>query len=146
MNLNNYNNIAICSAAILIILNKVEKLEISKALLIYPLIMHTDTLNFLSKKSTKPRKINSLLLSNPSFFINFNDRFKDSITLTLNSIQYLLLTEQITFNKKLAINRSIIIRKDLGKKAILIEKSSDKIVHLLDHPIEEIYLNLRIKL
>ncbi len=53
---------------------------------------------------------------------------------------------QITFNKKLAINRSITIRKDLGKKAILIEKSSDKIVHLLDHPIEEIYLNLRIKL
>lgn len=146
MNLNNYNNLAICSAALLIILNKVEKLEISKALLIYPIIMHTDTLNFLSKKNTKPRKINSLLLSNPSFFINFNDRFNDSITLTVKSIQYLLLTNQIIFNKGLTINRCLNISKDFGNRTMLIEKSSDKILHLLDQPVEEIYLNLRIKL
>lgn len=146
MNHNSFHNLAICSTSLLIVLNKVTDLELSKALLIYPLIMHTDTLNFLSKKNTKPRKINSLLFNNPSLFINFNDRFYDTITLTLNSIQYLLVTEQITLNKKLAINRSITIEKDLGKKAVLIEKASDKIVYLLDQPIEEIYLNLRIKL
>lgn len=146
MNHNNYNNLAICSASLLIILNKVEKLELSKAILIYPIIMHSETLTFLSKKSTKNRKLNSLLLTHPSFFINFNDRFYNSLALTLNSIQYLVATDQINFDKTLMIKRNIKISKNNGKRALLIEKASYKIVHLLDQPIEELYLNLRIKL
>lgn len=45
-----YNNLAICSTSILIILDKVEELELSKVILIYPIIMHSESLNFLAKK------------------------------------------------------------------------------------------------
>lgn len=87
-----------------------------------------------------------MLLTHPSFFINFNDRFYNSLALTLNSIQYLVATDQINFDKTLMIKRNIKISKNNGKRALLIEKASYKIVHLLDQPIEELYLNLRIKL
>ncbi|MEN8283547.1 three component ABC system middle component [Acinetobacter gerneri] len=141
-----YNNLAICSASLLIVLDKVENLDLSKALLIYPVIMHSEMLTFLSKKNTKKRKLNSLILTHPSFFINFDDRFNDSLIITLNSIQYLIASNQIIFDKKLMINREININEKFGERILLIKKASDKIIYLLDHPIEELYLNLRIKL
>ena len=100
----------------------------------------------MQKKNTKKRKLNSFLLTYPSYFINFNDRFNDSLVLTLNSIQYLITTNQIIFNEKLMINRKLNISKENGKRVSLIEKASEKLIHLLDQPIEELYLNLRIKL
>ena len=142
----NYNNLAICSASILIILDKVETLELSKALLLFPIIMHSEMLTFLSKKNTKKRKLNSLILTHPSFFINFNDRFNDSLITTLNSIQYLIASNQITFDEKLMINRKINIDKKYGERVLLIDKASYKIIYLLDQSIDELYLNLRVKL
>ncbi|MFW1849180.1 three component ABC system middle component [Acinetobacter guillouiae] len=146
MKIESYNNIAMCTSSLHLIISKKKSIELSKALLIYPLIMHDETLIFLAKKSTKPRRLNSLISTHPLYFINYNERFINSLPISLNSIQFLLSTKKILFQKNLICNSELKITKQYGKRLSLVEKASDKIIYLLDQPLEELYLNLRVTL
>ena len=69
-----YNNELITGVAILSVLKKTKTLEISKVLLINPLLSYSAILNFVKKRSVKIRSIEELIMKGNITFTNFNKR------------------------------------------------------------------------
>lgn len=84
-----YNNFGICSAALGFCLNESKNLNISSALLIMPLITNQELLAHLSHASTNFESVEQLIIKKPICFSNFNARFYDGLTVTINAIQFL---------------------------------------------------------
>lgn len=147
MKVDYYNNIGIGTIAIASILNHFEKISISKSFLIIPFISHLELTNFLARERTNIKSIEELISKKTSYFSNFNKRFFDSLTLTFNSIQYLIdmsyadCTEgEIKALKILDYNSS------MGGRAEKIFKASKNIAKVIDDSETNLYLNLRIEL
>ena len=66
-----YNNIGIGVIALSSVMEHMPKITLTNALLILPLITHTPTLSYLSRKTTNIPSSSSLLISHPELFINF---------------------------------------------------------------------------
>ncbi|MBF7978562.1 MULTISPECIES: three component ABC system middle component [Rahnella] len=141
-----YNNIGIGSIAIASVLNYRKVLSVPKALLVIPMITHTPTLSYMSSKSTLNRSSAALTSGFPNLFTNFNERFEDSLPLSLNSIQYLVHLGYAKFDQNLIFLKKLEIDNEFGTRAEKIFIASKKISQLLNDDSEELFLNLRIKL
>ncbi len=142
-----YNNIGICSAAISAILEQRSHIDISKILLILPIIMDKELLNYLGKKRIKIISLERLIIDKLNCFTNFNDRFIGSLTNSLNAIQFLHEMEliKITGSKVFSLNK-LDANKIPGQRTEKIQKASSNIALLLDGNPANLYLNLRVKL
>ncbi len=147
MNLENYNNIGITSIAINSVLSLSKELHLSKALLIMPLFTSKALTAHLSRKTTEIKSIEKLISEKTTLFSNFNKRYYDSLTNSINAIQLLIETNQISIlEDKLVNKQSFQYKKSMGKRAEKINTASQNVSKLLNENIEKLYLNLRIEL
>jgi hypothetical protein len=147
MNLENYNNIGITSIAINSVLSLSKELSIPKALLIMPLFTSKDLTSHLSRKTTEIKSIEKLISEKTPLFSNFNKRYYDSLVNSINAIQLLIETNQISIiDGKLITNKSFRYLKSMGKRAEKINTASQNVSKLLNENTEKLYLNLRIEL
>lgn len=147
MNLENYNNIGITSIAISSVLSLSKELSISKVLLIMPLFTSKDLTSHLSRKTTEIKSIEKLISEKTPLFSNFNKRYYDSLANSINAIQLLIDTNQISLIDGSLINvQSFQYAKSMGKRAGKINTASQNVSRLLNENTEKLYLNLRIEL
>jgi hypothetical protein len=141
-----YNNAAICAAALMAVIEECKDLSLAKSLLVMPLIMHDATVHFLGDQRTRERGIAALVALRPDLFANFNSRFVSGLPHTLNAIQLLTELKYVSFGQKLTLYSPLVFSKALGERALRIKKASPNIAALLSSPEDELYLNLRIVL
>lgn len=147
MSLNLYNNFGVGAVAIAAVLNKCSSLPISKVTLIFPLINHQELLSYLSRKSTKINSFDKLVIEKTIFFSNFNKRYYDSLSSTMNALQYLNDQGYIEFrNNEVHMIKSMDYSKEMGTRTSKIFLASNNINLILNELVEKLYLNLRIEL
>lgn len=145
-----YNNELLTGLAILSVLKKTGKLEISKVLLIQPLLSYRGVLEFIKNKRSKIRSIEELIVKKNIVFTNFNKRYFENLELSINSI---LLFKQLGLIK--IDNETLIYieknfefsEKILGDRAQEIIKASYNISEILKkEDASNLYLSLRVEL
>ena len=141
-----YNNPGIAAVAIACVLNHSETLSLAKALLIMPVVMHSETTKFLASDRTRSREIASLVAVRPDFVQNFNRRFYGSLAHSINAIQILHKRGDVSFDTVISRRRRFHCTEEFGKRSQLIDKASAEIANLLRASEEELYLNLRVQL
>jgi len=141
---NGYNNVGICAVALMSILTYTNRLSLPKALLVMPLVMHEGTVKFLGNGNVKKRQIAALAASRVDLFANFRQRFESSLVVTINTIQLLVESGHIQFNRDVRSMRSLELDRNFGARALKIEKASKNLAALLESSEEELYLNLRV--
>lgn len=141
-----YNNAGIAAVAIGCVLNHCQSLTLAKALLITPIIMHTETTKFLASERTRSRQIASLVAIRPDFVVNFDRRYHASLVHSINGIQLLHQLGFAVFDSTLTAVTRFKCPLEFGKRAESINKASPEIANLLQTSEEELYLNLRIQL
>jgi hypothetical protein len=142
-----YNNIGICSSAISFTLEHCDYIELSKVLLIVPMIMHKDLLGYISRENSSVIGIDKLIIDKLECFTNFNHRFYDSLPQSINAIQFLSEIDVIHIEKSKVYGLNKIKYSDeMGTRAKKIWKASSNISKLLEEDASKLYLNFRIKL
>lgn len=142
-----YNNIGICALGIGFTLNHLKVLSLSRAILITPIIAHRALLQYMARKTTALLSVEQLIIRNPEYFVNFNSRFYDGLTVSVNAIQFLYEMRIIDF-KEGNINLQELIEYDkaMGERARKIFDASPNIAKLVNSDLVTLYSNLRIKL
>lgn len=144
-----FNNEMIAAISIASVLRHLKKGTIAQLVLILPLISDNKTLNFLAKQNTQVRSIEELIIKNPETIVNFNNRYLSNIVTSLNSIfllkemNVICIENNITFIDTSKLNFS---SQQLGKRLQKIISCSEKLAHILDDKIENLYLQLRVVL
>lgn len=141
---NGYNNVGICAVALMSVLTFANRLSLPKVLLIMPLVMHEGTIKFLGNGNVKKRQIAALAASRADLFANFRQRFESSLVITINTIQLLVESGHIQFNRDLRTLRPLLLDRNFGYRALKIEKAAKNLSALLESSEEELYLNLRV--
>lgn len=145
-----YNNEIIAGIAILAVLQKNKKIEISKALLIQPILSYKGMVGFLKNKRTKARSIEELIVKKNIAFANFNKRYLESLELSINSILLFRQLGLLTIEK----DQLIYLEKNfdfsdklLGNHALEIIAACFSITDILKkEDASNLYLSLRIEL
>jgi hypothetical protein len=141
------NNIGIVGLAITLTLEEAEQLPISKAMLIAPLVMHEKTVAHLGNQLVSARGPAALVSKRPELFLNFKQRYENSLPLSINAIQFLQEMGWVALEDGiLRLRRQIPTDSVLGKRGERIAKSITNVAALLNFPAEDLYLNLRIEL
>jgi hypothetical protein len=142
-----YNNFGICSTAIGFCLAESKKMKVSSALLIMPIISNQELLSYISNAKTNFESIEQLIIRKPICFANFNARFYDSLSVTINAIQFLNETNYIKLeNGYLLCMKKMEFHKSMGKRANKIYRARVNINKLIHADLSSIYRNLRIEL
>ncbi|MFK5970837.1 MAG: DUF6521 family protein [Candidatus Marithrix sp.] len=147
MKINYYNNLGIGIISIGFVLKKAKTFPLSKLFLILPFVTHSELLTYLAKQSTKIQSIEKLIVDKTVCFSNFNKRYYDALTLTVEAIEYLNDLEYIQIeNGSVMLLKDFNYDKNMGKRAEKIHKTSTNIAKILKDRADILYLNLRIEL
>ncbi|WP_155687638.1 three component ABC system middle component [Burkholderia cepacia] len=130
----------------LAVLAHAERLSVSKALLIMPLVMHDVTVRYLGNGNVAFREVASLVAHRPDLFANFNSRFEESVAVSVNAIQWIVATGYASFDGTLVLLQPPKIDANFGKRGQRIAKASRHIAAILAAPADELYLNFRVQL
>lgn len=142
-----FNNIAIEALGLAFVLERSQKLSVSKALLISPIISHEKLLGHLARSSTNILSFDTYFIEHLSSFSNFNRRFYSEMVTSVNAIQMLWELGIVAIeNGNLQLATPILYDKKMGKRAEKIYKAAPNISAFIDEKIETLYLNLRIEL
>lgn len=144
------SNEIVSAISILVVLKHSYSMEITKLLLVEPLLSYKNITEKFKLANLKVRSIEELIVKSDFALINFNKRFQEKLLLSINS---LFLLEQLGL---VTINGNKVYYKDknfdfenksLGKIAENRIKSANKIASVLkDTLVEDLYLHLRIEL
>ncbi|NBJ17019.1 MAG: hypothetical protein FNP40_15970 [Dehalobacter sp. 4CP] len=80
------NNELISGISILAVLKYAYTMEISKCLLIEPLLSYTRVLQVLKRTNSNIKSIENLIIKESIVFANFSSRYQDKLLLSVNSI------------------------------------------------------------
>lgn len=143
-----FNNVGIFSLAIVFTTQRQGgTLAITRALLVAPFISHRAMLSHLARKNLVDPSLEGLLIDRPEYFSNFNSRFYDGLTTSVNAIQFLVDVEIAEIaSGALRINSPISYDRKMGERALKIERASSNIASLLTLPTSSLYSSLRIQL
>ncbi|MCW3656925.1 three component ABC system middle component [Burkholderia cenocepacia] len=130
----------------LAVLAHAERLSVSKALLIMPLVMHDVTVRYLGNGNVAFREVASLVAHRPDLFANFNSRFEESVAVSVNAIQWIVAAGYASFDGALVLLQPPKIDASFGKRGQRIAKASRHIAAILAAPVDELYLNFRVQL
>ncbi|QAA34952.1 MULTISPECIES: hypothetical protein [Clostridiaceae] len=145
-----YNNELLTGIAILAALKQKGKVEISKVLLIHPILSYKGIVEFLKDKRTKIRSVEELIIKKNMAFANFNKRYLEDLELSINAI--FLFKElgmlDIINNELIYIEAGFDFKnKVLGKRALDIIDASYNLINVLDkEEASNLYLSLRVEL
>ena len=141
------NNVAFASLAIAIVAGKVEKMELTKALLIMPILANKELTSYLANGRTKIKSLDKLIIDKLHCFSNFNKRYYDNLSTSINAIQFLSETNVISVeNSIISTKEKIDYASSMGTRLKLTYKASQNIAELLSQETSNLYLNLRIEL
>lgn len=152
---NLYNNEMIGIISIYSVVSKFSSMSCSKALLVLPFATHNKLISYLNDSRTIVKGLDQLIIKKPEFFSNFNQRFYSLIELSVNSILILIKLELLYIDEdgelKAKKQNEQMLFKDyklntLGVRANKIIQSSSSISGLLSSDIQNLYLQLRVKL
>ena len=145
-----FSNELLTGISILSVLSNTKKLETIKCVLIEPMLNHKELRVMLKNSKTVVRSIEELIMKKTVAFSNFNNRFRETLPLSINSI---LLMSELGL---LQINGDMIIfsgedfdfkEKSLGQSAEERILASSKIAEILrKETAANLYLNLRVEL
>ncbi|QYY41511.1 three component ABC system middle component [Aneurinibacillus thermoaerophilus] len=145
-----YNNEAIGVISIAAVLKKVRQVSYAKALLILPIALHKELINFLKREQTTIKSIEQLVARRGNHLANFNERFIELIPVSINSIMLLnemgivkLGNGSIYYNEKIEFNFE---DESLGKRTSDILKATNNISNLLKQDVSDLYLHLRVQI
>lgn len=145
--MNNQINLANCIFAINSVLAVSKKLPIDKALLIYPLIYQKPMLSVLANKKNKYNSLEKIIIEHPEWFSNFDNIYYSTLSLSINSIQYMNEMEHVEIeNGFISLKKKISYDQKMGPEVKKIYNSSNFISKLLNKSSAYLYLNLRITL
>lgn len=149
------DNELIAGISILAVLRRAKQLDIAKCMLIEPILSYSMVMNVLKRKRSSVKSIEDLIIREHIAFADFNDRFKEKLLLSMNSIilfkqmdliQMDLIQmdgEWIVFNG----NSFDFSRKDIGQLATARIKAAYKLAEILQKgDASDLYLSLRIEL
>ncbi|WP_132945360.1 three component ABC system middle component [Tumebacillus sp. BK434] len=144
-----YNNEAIGAIAIASVMKHLKSSSIGKTMLFLPLLLHNPTTNFLKKRSTGVRSLEELLVKKGGYFINFDDRFRSLLPISLNSL--LVLAEIGVINVDDGMVRyntesKFDINTNIGNRITNIIMASEKLAMIMKEETGNLYLQLRVKL
>lgn len=144
------SNELLTGISILSVLSNTKELEVAKCVLIEPMLNYKDLRATLKNSNTVLRSIEELILKKTVAFSNFNNRFYESLPLSINSI---LLMSELGLLK---INGKMIAfsgddfnfnEESLGKSAKERIIASKKVAEILQkETVSNLYLNLRVEL
>ena len=80
------NNELLTGISILSVLKYVQHMEISKCMLIEPLLSYTKVLNLLRRTNSSIKSIEDLIIKECITFTNFNERYREKRLLSINSL------------------------------------------------------------
>lgn len=141
------NNLAFSSVAMAMVIEKSKKIELAKSMLIMPFLAHSELLSYLAKGKTKIKGLDNLIIEKLPFFSNFNKRYYDNLSTSINSLQFLFETDVISIENNLAISKEKIKHvTDMGERAKKVSKASTNLAKILSEDASNLYLNLRIEL
>ena len=136
--------------SILAVLRHTKQLELSKCILIEPLLSYTQVLNTLKRSNSKIKSIEDLIIKQSIAFANFNNRFQDTLLLSMNAI---ILFEKLglLYRKDNLIHFSAtdfnFTTKSLGETAHNRILASGKLAEILQKgEASDFYLSLRIEI
>lgn len=147
MKINYYNNLGVGIVSLGFVLSKAITLPLSKLFLILPFVTHSELLTYLARQSTKIQSIEKLIVDKTVCFSNFNKRYYDALTLTVEAIEYLKDLDYIQIkNGSVTLLKDFNYDKNMGTRAEKIHKTSTNIAKILKDRADNLYLNLRIEL
>ncbi|MBD1569109.1 MULTISPECIES: three component ABC system middle component [Aliivibrio] len=143
----NQINMANCILAIHSVLAISREMSIDKVLLIYPFVYQKPMLSALASKKSNYKSLEKLLIDHPEWFSNFDNIYYSTLSLSINSIQYMNEMEHIEVNNGvITLKKEIQYDKRMGLDAEKLFSASSFISDLLTKPSDHLYLNLRITL
>ncbi len=144
------DNELVTGISILSVLRYTKELELSKCMLIEPLLSYSKVLNALKRSNSSIKSVEDLVLKEDIAFSNFNSRYQDSLILSVNSILLFMQMGLLTIEDELVkysgdyFNFS---NPGLGNKANSRIKAAKKLADiLLKGEASDLYLSLRIEL
>ncbi|MFC6635592.1 three component ABC system middle component [Microbulbifer taiwanensis] len=141
------NNLAFASLAIAMVIEKSEKLELTKALLIMPFLAHKELLSYLANGKTKVRGLDKLIVDKLHCFSNFNKRYYDNLSTSLNALQFLSEVDVVSIeNSNIVSREKVECVNSMGGRLKRALKASDNIAKILNEDASSLYLNLRVEL
>lgn len=145
-----YNNEIICAISIYSVLQHLKYISISKALLIFPIVSHQGSLDFLKNNNTTIRSLEEFIIKKPNYFSNYNERYYSFLTLSINSLLFLKEIRLIQIQDcQIILNEqeSLKLEKDtVGQRALNIAEAAPKLATILTDNDRNLYLQLRVKL
>lgn len=144
------SNEILTGLSILSVLSHTKELQVSKCVLIEPMLNHKELRAMLKNSKTIIRSIEELIMKKTVAFSNFHSRFIETLPLSINSI--LLMSELRLL--KINGNKIIFSGNDFDFKehslGTLMEErilACNKIADILNNEtVENLYLNLRVEL
>ncbi len=147
MNLSYYNNFGIGVIALGAVLSHSKELPIPKLFLIFPLLSHKELLQYLGNKNTKIRSLEKLIVVKTSCFSNFNNRYTDSLILTINALQYLHDMGYVNLiDGGVSLIKPFEYDEKMGVRAQQFFNASARVAFILKERSDNLYLNLRVEL
>lgn len=143
-----YNNEAIASACILLVLQKVNVMDVAKLCLVLPFLLDDRTVSLLQKEEYQQMTLKDLVDKKPRIFSTFNNRYLALLPVFINSMTILHTNGYIAFNKKsVSLNNTSINLKNYGDRLLEIEKAAHILVDLIiNKNTSELYRSLNIQL
>lgn len=145
-----YNNELLTGISILAVLKENGSLEISKALLIHPLLSYTEVLRYVKRGNVRIRSIEELIVKRNIKFTNFSTRYLENLSLSINSILLLkqLKLIEIEENRLISSNTDFDFKdKSLSGRANELILAAINISEMLKREdVSNLYLSLRIEI
>ena len=80
------SNELITGITILAVLKYSNYMEISKCMLIDPLLSYSKVLQLLNRSNSSVKSVEDLIIKESILFTNFNERYKEKLTISINAI------------------------------------------------------------
>ena len=141
------NNLAFAALAIAIIIEKSKKLELTKALLIMPILANKELLSYLANGNITIKSLDKLIIDKLHCFSNFNKRYYDNLSTSINALQFLSEIDLISIENSHVVSKEKIENiSSMGSRLNKASKASDNITRIFNEDSSNLYLNLRIEL
>lgn len=143
-----YNNEAIACSTIILVLQEVTRLDISKLCLVLPFLLDEKTVSLLEKNLDNGMSMDDIISNNPNCFSSFNRRYVALLPILINSITILYDAQIIkVFRKEILYSFTNIIFNDCGERFNRIRKIASSFAMILNNTqTTELYKALKIQL
>ena len=143
-------NELIAGISILAVLKYSGSLEVTKCLLVEPLLSYSTVTQKLKKENTHIESIEELILKERVIFSDFNNRYYEYLLLSINALMLFQHMNLITIENGIVTykNESFNLEdSSLGNKAATRVKAAKKLATILmKGAASDLYLSLRIEL